>query len=200
VPAETLPAKLELQPRAGQGETNGWFTARFELKAPGEYAIDVVVPDTGEVLTGKFLVKEPLPEELENVRPDFDVLWQLASKVTDLSERLKDKPEDSDETREKKKQVREKLRQLPPPAQLRQSGADEVPRLYFDLKTADLIPDCMAAVHDVKPSRGGYKDWWDGNLGTIRVSGREFEIATVLAVVVALLSLEWLTRKLLRLA
>src|SRR5205807_623526 len=67
VPAEALPPKLELQPRAGQGESNGWFSARFELKTPGEYSIDVIIPESGDMLSGKFVVKEPLPAELENV-------------------------------------------------------------------------------------------------------------------------------------
>jgi hypothetical protein len=186
VVAATVPERLEMKPKPTQGEPSGYFTVRFELKQPGEYGLEVIIPETGDVLRTKFLVKEPLPEELENIRPDFDALWQLASRVTDLSERLKDKPE-----------VWEKLKKLPQPASARRSSDDDVPRLYFDLSNAALIPDCLTAKREVKPSRGGYKDLWDEGF---HIGNTQSELAWVLLLIVGLLSVEWLTRKLLKLA
>lgn len=186
-----VPAKVEMGPKL-QGANDGWFRARFELKVAGEYTVDLVIPDTGELLQGKFLVKEPLPEELENVRPDFAALYRLAGRVADVTDRLKEKD---------KTELRERLRQLQPPAGVK---PEEMPRLFFDLDTATLIPDCLQTVREVKPSRAGYKDVWDAGVTTTVALGPSsrsaVEWSTVMLVIVFLLAAEWLTRKLLRLA
>src|SRR5207244_1807759 len=74
----------------------------------------------------------------------------------------------------------------------------EAPRLLFDLATAGLIPKCMVADSKVQRSRGPVKDLWDEGFGfSVDSSTR---MAFVLLAIVTLLSVEWLTRKLLKLA
>ena len=75
----------------------------------------------------------------------------------------------------------------------------------FDLKSAELIPECMVTRQNVSRNRGPVEDLWDGgwtmwteNAGSANEQPVKFSY--VLAAVVALLSIEWLTRKLLRLA
>jgi hypothetical protein len=187
---------VELQPKPTQGgEWEGWFAGRFLVTAPGNYEIQLPVPGTSDTATSKFVVKESNPE-LDNTRPDFGQLWQIASKL------------EEEETREGRSQkfgvfhritndeLRAKLR-----AELERTNAglskDGDLRLYFDLKAAPVIPDCMKAEQRIQRSRGPVKDLWD--------EGMEFgdpplKLSFALLVVVALLSAEWLTRKLLKLA
>ena len=58
--------------------------------------------------------------------------------------------------------------------------------LLFDVKNADLIPSCMSQQIKEERNKGQVKDLWD--------------VWWVLGLAVGLLGLEWLTRKLLRLA
>src|SRR5207302_7589829 len=64
---------VELAPKPSQGEWGGWFGGRFLVRTPGEYHLDLKVPDTGDSVSGKFTVKESNPE-LDNTRPDLDAL------------------------------------------------------------------------------------------------------------------------------
>ena len=76
-------------------------------------------------------------------------------------------------------------------------------RLYFDLESAQMIPDCMTSRVDTKQNKGPYKDIWDGEwdvMGIFETLRIPSWLRNGLAVIVGLLSLEWLIRKLLRLA
>jgi hypothetical protein len=78
----------------------------------------------------------------------------------------------------------------------------EAPKLLFTLATGDVIPNCLPSVPpQVSRNRGPVDDLWDHGpaLGQT-ADGKPITIATLLMVIVGLLSLEWLTRKLLRLA
>lgn len=241
--------KFTLQPKPSQGEWTGWFQGRYLVTVPGEYRIDVHIPGSGDTLTSKFLVKEANPE-LDNTRPDFAAMWQLAGDLGDL--RAGD---------EEKNQLKRRLKSYRPEAPA--AGADrESHRLFFDLKSADAIPPVLTTDLKIQRSRGPVDDLWASGpelslsgtsttvafsrwllkllgLGLIGVaiylftqrqtmwaivslvgSGAMFlgdvvlnQVAsellaaekpmllpTVLLVVVGLLSIEWLTRKLLRLA
>src|SRR5207302_1447561 len=71
--------QIELQPKPGRpNEWNGWFAGRFLVSAPGNYELQLTIPGTADVLTRKFVVKEANPE-LDNTRPDFVQLRQIAS-------------------------------------------------------------------------------------------------------------------------
>ena len=77
------------------------------------------------------------------------------------------------------------------------ASAEDKPRLYFDLANADLIPSCMKADSQDAKSFGPVTDRWDDGFTLWHT---QTKISWVLVVVVGLLSVEWLTRKLLRLA
>src|SRR5437588_11057731 len=80
--------------------------------------------------------------------------------------------------------------------------AKDSPKLLFTLPAAEAIPPCLTAVPpQVFRNRGPVDDLWDDGptLGYTE-DGKPIEVATLLFVVVGLLSVEWLGRKLLRLA
>jgi len=79
--------------------------------------------------------------------------------------------------------------------------AADSPKLAFTLATADVIPSCMTAQRKVQRNRGPVQDLWDEGpvLGTT-ADGKPVKVAAALLIGVGLLSVEWLTRKLLRLA
>jgi hypothetical protein len=249
---------LDLAPKPAQGEWGGWFTARFLVRAAGEYNVDLKVPDTGDSVQGKFTVKEANPE-LDNTRPDFNALYWLAGDATEVLSRVPDSTQ---------KQLKAALTADRPhldPADRPNKPDDspgkdkDVPRLYFTLQNAELIPQCMITASKEQRSRGAIVDLWDkgptldlkyvnwvllavnGLLGLAtlivlvmtaialaRGKGAEMAFyllftglllvalvplqiillhmqqpvmfAVVLVVVVMLLAIEWLTRKLLRLA
>src|SRR5262249_21335937 len=66
---------FDLEPKPG---SEGWFAGRFVVTTPGQYNIEYKIPETGDTATGKFSVKESNPE-LDNTRPDFTALYDLAS-------------------------------------------------------------------------------------------------------------------------
>jgi hypothetical protein len=197
---KTLPANYEMTPRATPGEWEGWFVGRFLVKWPGEHQLEIRLPDSNEVSVTKFNVVEVNPE-LENTRPDFEAIFELASEADDVLARVNDD--------QVKSQIRQALQRMRPP---QKSGDKPLPaserdklRLVFDLRTASLIPECMLSRQITKRNRGPVQDLWDGgwtmwteNAGS--ENERPVKFSYVLAAVVALLSIEWLTRKLMRLA
>src|SRR5262249_16790834 len=87
-----------------------------------------------------------------------------------------------------------------------EESGEEGLRLYFNLSDTEgikLIPDCMKELFDKRRTRGKINDLWDD--GLIRIPPGEAGewvrvLSYVLLAVVGLLSVEWLARKLLRLA
>ena len=71
-------------------------------------------------------------------------------------------------------------------------------RLFFDLSSAKIIPKCMVTDSKVQRSRGAVQDLWDQ--GFTLWPEPSVRMATVLLLITMLLSVEWLTRKLLKLA
>ena len=79
----------------------------------------------------------------------------------------------------------------------------------FDLKNAGLVPTCMIRDVQQATSRGPVNDLWDGGFTIYEYPKPEdpakepkepIKLSYVLLIVVGLLSMEWLIRKLLRLA
>ena len=173
----------------------GTFTTRFLAKTPGEYQYKIEVPETGDSETGKFVIKESNPE-LDNTRPDFEQLWELASEAEDHLMNIKD-----EETRRLVKETLTRPRPVSADASEKKADAkvEDRPRFLFDLKNAEMIPDCVRSDYREQRSRGAADDWWDDGFPTDKPKSQRW-FSWVLALVVALLSAEWLARKLLRLA
>jgi hypothetical protein len=242
---------VRLQPRPAGADWKGYFEGQFKVTTPGVYQIDLPVPGTSDVLSRKFTVKESDPE-LDNTAPDFERMRQVASDAGDVFSRVKD------DVRERIKSELERTNRITPAQNLPENEL----KLYFDLKGAEVIPDCMVTNIKTQRSRGAVKDLWDlgptagaawvflqwaiGVLGVmaaalavivmVRLSRRKtvrlatfslvvvglglvavigslmslqhwwpgadqaLPVSFVLLGVVTLLSVEWLTRKLLRLA
>jgi hypothetical protein len=208
----TMPnVNLKAKPHS-PSDWNGWFEANFRVTAPGEYKLDLPIPEGGETLTKKFSVREANPE-LDDTKPDFGQMYQLASDVTEVLPRIKEK-KDQEELVQALESTAAKLLQqgviergpaADKPAagkdkgEVKDAGAEkEPPRLFFDLSTARLIPKCMVTDSKTQRSRGPVKDFWD--MGFTISENPQLQLAYVLLLVAFLLSVEWLTRKLLKLA
>src|SRR5437660_8300106 len=141
-----MQTSVRLQAKPGQGdEWKGYFEGQFKVTAPGAYQIDLPVPGTSDVLSRKFTVKESNPE-LDNTAPDFERMRQVASDAGDVFSRVKD------DVRERIKAELTRTNQNAPENEL---------KLYFDLKAAESIPDCMVTNIKTQRSRGAVKDLWD---------------------------------------
>jgi hypothetical protein len=191
--------EIEMAAKPSQGEWAGWFQGRFLAPKPGDYKLELPIPSSADVLRGKFAVKESNPE-LDNTRPDPAAMAAMASELSELNK---------GEIKEAYEALQSRLRvpkasaadKLDPKAE-RSAAEGESPKLLFTLSTADLIPPCLTAVPPkVSRNRGPVNDLWDHGptLGHTE-DGKPIEVATLLFVVVGLLSVEWLGRKLLRLA
>jgi hypothetical protein len=180
---------VELTPKPSQSDWAGWFQARFVVTKAGDYRLELPIPNSGDILRSKFSVKESNPE-LDNTRPDPAALVQMAGDLDEVAPRFTNKGALDD--------LRERLRG--------RSSADkgekaDAPKLSFTLASADVIPSCMTAERKVQRNRGPVDDLWDDGPELGRTEeGKPIEVATLLLVIVGLLSAEWLTRKLLRLA
>ena len=159
------------------------------MTAPGNYELQVQVPGTPEILSRKFVVKDSNPE-LDNTMPDFAQLRQVATDATSVLARV------SEDVKSRLKPELERTNG----GNARESAENKPsPRLYFDMKAAKLIPECMVIERKVQKNRGPIKDLWDSG---IEIGGYDppLKVSAALVLIVGLLSVEWLTRKLLRLA
>jgi hypothetical protein len=193
--------KQPIQMRARPGARDGWFSGRFQVKSAGDYELTVRVPrqpgqDADDSETAKFTVKEANPE-LDNTRPDFDRMYRMASEADDVFNRM---GSDAERNELKRSLQRPKLEEAAKPAEGESEVSEDKTRLYFDLKNAKLIPTCMVQDVQTQTSRGPHRDLWDLGL-PLSFFGTDLPaLSYVLMIVVGLLSLEWLIRKLLRLA
>jgi hypothetical protein len=197
------------------GTKEGWFSARFQVRSPGEYEMTIRVPkdkgvESDMFATGKFTVTEANPE-LDNTRPDFDRMYRLASEADVVIDRMGN---DADRALLKRSLIRPRAVASGPEAADTPDIRDDKQRLYFTLKTAELIPSCMLQDVQTQTSLGRVNDLWNEDVvdHMMRLAGQDPQapeyrrpddtkkFSTVLIVVVLLFSLEWLIRKLLRLA
>jgi hypothetical protein len=166
----------------------GYFNGEMQITKPGDYQLEIEVPGSGEIVRKKFSVRASDPE-IDYPQPDYQALYDLATEIA--SNELEDRLD---------KEVTEKLRANKNyPVSLDSKGV--LRRRFFDLETADIIPAMIKDSRQVSRNRGGIRDEWDQgpSLGK-DAEGRDMRIATALLLIVGLLSVEWLTRKLLRLA
>ncbi len=202
VPTTGFPKELMLQPRLnaeGEQRMDGWFSSDFRLRSEGRYVLTIEVPDLsdesgkskGETITRVFFIT-PTDPEMDDTRPDYDRLYRLASEADDVFNRIGDRASDV-----KKRLTRPKLDTSSNRPVLR----EDKQRLYFELKNARYVPDCMMQEVQQRTSKGGLERLWDSGVVLWRRDpGKPMEVSYASLVVVGLLSIEWLIRKLLRLA
>lgn len=189
LPDTVVPRPFEMKPKPS-GE--GWFSGRFQVRAAGNYTLTVTNPETNDKLTHRFSVKEADPE-MDNTRPDFLTMYELASEAGDVLGRMGDA---------ERQALKRSLQRPKMEGALRNENKDDKLRLYFDLKNAHLIPTCMRPDVQTLRNRGPIEDLWDDGFVMWEREAPEppIKMSYVLLAAVGLLSLEWLTRKLLRLA
>jgi hypothetical protein len=189
------PFQMTTQQGAGgfDGYYQGQLTPDPKEMPPGDkrYRVVIDVPDSaGDTLEGEFMLRKSDPE-MDNARPDYDKLREMATEFDkDLLARIK------------KEGVAEKLNAYLP----KESG---IPKLAFKLSDKEpigLIPECMVSLKVTADNRGKSEDLWDKGFTIPESSATSWiakgpqSLSYVLLIVVALLSIEWMTRKLLRLA
>ena len=195
-----------LKPSKSGNSFDGYYVGQINATVknypPGayRYRIEVDVPDSpGDKLNSEFGIVQSDPE-MDNTRPDFDALTEMASTLESISGRVKDAAV---------------LSQL--------QGSETDPnrvKLAYRLNQTEqlkLLPQTMIAVPQTFRNRGEVRDLWDKPL-KVNLRGRDvtvveadtnlglsgmpkpLQISFLLLLIVVLLSIEWMTRKLLRLA
>jgi hypothetical protein len=191
------PTSINFVPRAG-GEWRGWFAADFRVLSPGDYNVELNVPGTGQVVTGRFTVTEADPE-MENLTTDFGQLYQMASKISMVEKRM---------SKTSWEELNKRLGQ-PTGAQVKEAKeakdgkeakeVKEEQHLFFSLTNGQLIPETMTSETKTDRIKGKLLDLWDQGW-VPEIFGSKVGLSHVLALIVGLLCVEWLTRKLLKLA
>lgn len=194
-----VPTDVVMKPKPGSQE---YYEAVFQIRSPGTYDLEVRVPETKDVATQRFVVTASNPE-LDFTRPDFDLMYRLASEADLVLARMSESQRQELRRRLSKPQGTEaRPTEKVDPKVAGKERNEERLRLYFDLKNAELIPSCM--ITDIKNSRsrGPISDLWDGGwvLRDALPPDQPIKLSYVLVIGVGLLSVEWLIRKLLRLA
>jgi hypothetical protein len=192
----------------------GYFEFKKQLKFPGKskdlptgiWRIDVPIPNSSEVLTQKFQIRKALPPEMADVAPDYLSLAMMSADVEKMRKKLA-----------KKQNVYDKLS-----AKAYMAPGLDRPRMLYkfdDTESINLIPECFEGDSQTidnpqtEPEiRKSKIDplWFDGPYMPRWMTGwydrmveqpeRDHQVALWMLVCVALLSVEWLTRKLLKLA
>jgi hypothetical protein len=187
------------------GSFDGYYTGQTLLDPkdypPGDsiYRVVIDVPDSpGEKLTGEFRIRPSNPE-MDNTRPDYAAMLRMASVV--------DEP--FMQSRNLSPRVRLELT-----TRLPKEGVTQ--RLAFKVNEKELIgliPECITSRKTTLQNRGPVNDLWDRGftMPTAESENPDAQkyfiswwsgqrLSFVLLAVVGLLALEWLWRKLLRLA
>jgi hypothetical protein len=199
---------FNLAEKSSGGVFDGYYAGQEmldpKLYPPGDFVYRVIieVPDSaGETLSSEFHVRKSDPE-MDNTKPDFAAMLRMASDF-DQSFREARLPA------EKHKVAGELGSGLP-----KEAGMPKLAFKLTDRKLLALIPECMKPERRNSQNRGPVNDLWDRGI-TMPTSDIEEpayvrkyfiswwsgqRLSLVLLVVVGLLAIEWLVRKLLRLA
>ncbi|MSR54978.1 MAG: hypothetical protein EXS09_17075 [Gemmataceae bacterium] len=187
---EKFTYEFRMSPKKGPDKWEGYFQraqlASVEKFPPGSWKVDVEIPSSTDTLKQKFMIRQSNPE-LDVTRPDVKAMYQLASAAT-----LVKVPDKTLESTIKDKSMK---------------GADGA-RLCFkfgDEESLKLIPQCIDADTKTSRNRGAVEDYWDKGVTlpsfmTDWMTEKPQKLAYGLMLVIGLLSIEWLTRKLLKLA
>jgi hypothetical protein len=180
--AKPVVVDLKPMPVPAGDKWGGYFDGPVQLPA-GQYSVELAIPGTSDKLYQKYNIPES-NLEMDNPRPDFIELRKLTSNAKDVLDRV---PEE----------VRKNLEtELERTNRAYTKEGDKDLRLFFDLKSANLIPECMTRKPLPQISRGPVKDLWDFGFAWFGLP----KVSLALMVIVGLFSIEWLTRKLLKLA
>ena len=163
------------------------------------YRVVVDVPESpGDTLTGEFRVRKSDPE-MDNTKPDYPAMLRMASDSDgEFQLRLSDKM--------KGEAFGKRLPQV--------AGMPKLAFKITDTELLKLIPECMKTASATHKNLGPVNDLWDRGVtmptydAEMNPAVRKYAVSwwsglrlsLVLLAVVFLLSLEWLGRKLLRLA
>jgi hypothetical protein len=179
------PVTVEMKafPVAPGDKWEGKFVGQVQLST-GQYNAEIAIPGTNDKIGPEKYTIVETNAETENPRPDFVELRRLASASREVLDRI---PE------EVRSQLEPELLRTNR-TYVKEGDADQ--RLFFDLKSAALIPDCMTRKPLPQLSRGPVKDLWDWGFEAFGLP----KVSLALLVIVGLFSVEWLTRKLLKLA
>jgi hypothetical protein len=188
----------------------------FELKSllaskefpSGQWRVEVPVPNSSESLTERFVVRKALPPELADVRPDYASLAAISVEVDDplLKGRFRNNLDRLEELRRhaystpevKNPRLMFKFDDKP--------GIEMIPECtitdIIKIKNPEIEPEVRKEKIEPRWFEGPevprwmtrWYDKWQGQ------SERSYSIALWMLVCIALLSTEWLTRKLLKLA
>lgn len=157
----------------------------------GVWRAEVEIPSSSETLKQKFNIRQSNPE-LDITRPDFAALYKMASPLSEVSSRVTDQA------------MSAKLQQAT-------AGGPEGKRLTFkfgDDESLKIIPECIKQDAKTIRNKGKVDDYWDKGIElpswmTRWLTGptdRPMRVGYMLLFCVTLLSIEWLARKLLKLA
>lgn len=172
----------------------GQVVADPRLFPPGNflYRVSVEVPDSpGEPLEGQFQISKANPE-LDNARPDFAAMEAMASSLADVPTVVRGSDNYT--------------------LFLGPAADDKKARLSFKLTDSEKlskVPETMEPKRNEYRNKGPVEDLWDKAIPattlpetplTRWIHDGPVPVSWLLLAVVALLSFEWLTRKLLRMA
>jgi len=145
---------FDIKAKPTQGDWAGWFAGNFRMKEPGEYEFRIPIPGTNESLTQRLTVRKPNPE-LDNVRNNFGLLYQLASEAKEVVDPL------PAESRRKVMSV------LEPVLSEETRQGKVVPRLFFRLDQAAAINDCLKPLLPKREQvKGKLFDLWDNGVAS----------------------------------
>ena len=179
--------------KASSGEKwEGYFQktilATGEKFPLGTWRADVEIPSSTDTLKQKFTIRQSNPE-LDLTKPDLKALYQMASPLAEM-------------------QVSDPAlaANLQRATSATMFGTER--RLTFrfgDDESLKLIPECFKADVKTARNRGAVEDYWDKGVTlpsflTSWYSDKPQRLGALLLVCVGLLSVEWLIRKLLKLA
>jgi len=200
--AENQPEKefgpFPLAARQGATGFDGYYQGQLtpdpREMPPGDkrYRVVIDVPDSaGETIEGEFQLRASNPE-LDNTRPDTAALMGVATEF---------EGENGVAARVTNPDAKARLiRELP-----REGGVSKLAFKLTDREMLALIPECLGNREVTAENRGKADDLWDRGV-EVPVDlpswmGRPpFRVSYVLMLVVGLLCVEWMSRKLLRLA
>jgi hypothetical protein len=186
-------AKFTYESKMAARKTQDWEgyfqksqLANAEKFPTGTWRADVEIPSSSESLRQKFSVRQSNPE-LDITRTDLKALYQMASDVASLNL--------SDPT-------------LTASVQAKATPGVDGKRLSFklvDQESLAVIPEVIKSETKTLRNRGAIVDYWDKGVELPRFltgwfSDKPMRVGGLLLIAVTLLSLEWIARKLLKLA
>ena len=185
-----LTKRVELKAKKGTQQWEGYFAAQILASAdqypPGQWRMEIAIPNSSQKLIQKFAVRPSNPET-DNTRPDPAALAAVSSGFDELKQ-MKDSPA---------------LKTLGVAA--RDIDSSKLAFKAENRAALEAIPEVIQATARTERNRGATEDLWDKGIDVPRgwtssISDKQYTIAIWMLVAIGLLSVEWLIRKLLKLA